>query len=150
MRFVHLMIATVIVWCVAGPAWAEEGHVRIEVIATGEGLLLNNMAELESLQNRQKFGSAELPQDGALHFRNIPYGEYRLTIVDGTGVPVYEQLITVGPSASTIMVRLHKKESPRPLSGTVSLLQLQNPIRKKALQSFGASQKLINAGQDEK
>ncbi|HXB73250.1 MAG TPA: tetratricopeptide repeat protein [Candidatus Acidoferrales bacterium] len=151
---VHLIIAAVMIVGAVSPARSQDEQLhelRIEVMAPGEGLLPKYTAELEGLRYRQKFGSAETLPDGTMRFRNVPYGEYKLSIVDGAGGPVYEQGITVGPQTSAVMIRLpNKKVTPRPLSGTVSVQQLRDPIRKKALQSFSASQKFFDAGDYEK
>jgi tetratricopeptide (TPR) repeat protein len=148
------MIASVIIMCAASPARPQDEQLpelRIEVVALGEGLLPKYTAELERLQYRHRFGSAELPPDGTVRFRNVPYGEYKLFIVDGAGRPVCEQGITVGPHTAAMMIRLpNMKETPRPLSGTVSVLQLRDPIPKTALQSFTASEKFFEAGDNEK
>jgi hypothetical protein len=69
-------------------------ELRIEVIDAGEGPLSGYVAELEGLQYRQKFCAAELPPDSVLRLRNVPYGDYKLTIVDGAGVLEHEQVIT--------------------------------------------------------
>jgi tetratricopeptide (TPR) repeat protein len=145
----HFMIATIVVVCTTGVMRSQDGQLtqlRIEVMAGGGGLLPKYRAGLEGLQNRKNFGSAELDPDGVWRFRDVPYGEYKLTIVEGPAGPVYEQMITVGPQTLTIMVRLPWSETPRPPSGTVSLWQLRNPIPKKALQVFSASQKFFDAG----
>jgi tetratricopeptide (TPR) repeat protein len=152
-RFLHPLIAVLTIVGVAGPAQSQDGQLselQIEVIGGGEGLRPTYTAELQRLQYHQKFGSAELPPDGAWRFRDVPYGEYTLTIVDGSGAAIYEQGVSVGPRTSRMMVRLPEKDTSRTVSGTVSLLQLRNPIRKKALQFFRTSEKLFDAGEYEK
>jgi len=104
------------------------------------------MLELEGLPHRGRIASAELPEDGYLRFSNIPYGDYRLRIVDGIGVRVHEEVIVVGQQSLPIFVRLPKEPVQRSLPGTVSVSQLQHPVRKKAWQAFAASNKFFDAG----
>jgi tetratricopeptide (TPR) repeat protein len=152
-RPVHLLIVIAIILGARGLARSQDRQLpelRIEVMATGEGLLPKYIATLEGRHSRQKFGWADLPPDDIWRFRDVPYGEYRLTIGEATGAPVYEQVIVVGPETHAMMVRLPGKKNSSFLSGTVSLLQLQQPIRKKAIRSFSASQKFFDAGEYEK
>jgi tetratricopeptide (TPR) repeat protein len=150
---VRLAIASVLTACAAGSAQSQSGllpELRVELIAAGQSRPSKYVAELKDLHYGQKIGSAELPPDDTWRFRDVPYGDYRLTITEGTGIPLYDQIITVGPQNSTIMVRLPKTETPHAPSGTVSMWQLRNPVPRKALQSFSVSQKFFDAGDYEK
>jgi tetratricopeptide (TPR) repeat protein len=120
-------------------------ELRIQVIAGG-GVSAEYSASIERLQDRRPIRSEALPADGVWRFRDVPYGEYRLTIRSSDGAPVYEQGITVNSQASTVMLSLPVKMPSSSVSGTVSVGQLLHPIDKKALKSFKESQNLIEKG----
>lgn len=120
-------------------------ELRIQILAGG-GTTQEYSASIEPIRDHLPIRSAILPTDGVWRFRDVPYGEYRLTIVRGDGSPVYQQGITVNSQTSTIMLSLPVKMTSLSVSGTVSVGQLLHPISKKAVNSFKASQKLIEKG----
>lgn len=81
-----------------------------------------------------------------MRFRDVPYGEYRLTIIGGDRTLVYEQGLVLNSSTHALMLNLPVTITPSSVSGTVSLSQLRQPIQKKALSLFRASQKLFDRG----
>jgi hypothetical protein len=58
-------------------------ELRIEITSIGGGVSPKYWASLERMQDHRRIGSADLAPDGALRFRDVPYGEYRLTIIGG-------------------------------------------------------------------
>jgi tetratricopeptide (TPR) repeat protein len=121
-------------------------ELRIEIMSIGAGARPKYSASLERLQDHRRVGSADLAPDGVLRFRDVPYGEYRLTISGGDGTLVYEQGLVVNSSTHAVMLNLPVTITSSSVSGTVSLSQLRQPIQKKALSSFRASQKLFDRG----
>jgi hypothetical protein len=114
---------------VAATAAADEQlpELRIQVIA-GRGVNAEYSASVERLQDRRPIRSEALPADGVWRFRDVPYGEYQLTIRSSDGTPVYEQWITVNSQASTVMLNLPVRMTSVSVSGTVSVGQLLHPI----------------------
>jgi tetratricopeptide (TPR) repeat protein len=121
-------------------------ELRIEIMSIGAGMSLKYSATLERIQDRRRIGSADLAPDGFLRFRDVPYGECRLTVISGDGAPAYQDQIAVNSSTCAVMLNLPARITPPTVSGTVSLAQLRQPIQKKALSSFRASQKLFDRG----
>jgi len=121
-------------------------ELRIEIMSISAGASPKYSASLECLQDHRRVGSADLALDGGLRFRDVPYGEYRLTIIGGDGTLVYEQGLVVNSSTRTVMLNLPARMTSSSASGTVSVAQLRQPIRKKALSSFRASKKLFDRG----
>lgn len=120
-------------------------ELRIQIIAGGGGSA-EYLAAIERFQDRRPIRSEALPTDGVWRFREVPYGEYRVTIRSSDGAPVYEQMITVNSQTSTVMLNLPVKMASLSVSGTVSVGQLLHPIDRKALKSFKESQNLIEKG----
>ena len=136
---------------VAATAASDEQlpELRIQVIA-GRDANAEYSASVERLQDRRPIRSEALPADCVWRFRDVPYGEYRLTIRSGDGTPLYEQWITVNSQTSTVMINLPVRMTPVPVSGTVSVGQLLHPIDKKALKFFKSSQTFIEKGDFER
>jgi len=123
-------------------------ELRVQIIAGGVATAYS--ASLERIQDRRSIRSEALPADGVWRFRDVPYGEYRLTIRSSDGALVHEQWITVISQTSTIMLSLPVKMTSLSVPGTVSVGQLLHPIDKKALKSFKESQNLIEKGDFER
>jgi hypothetical protein len=119
-------------------------ELRIEIISFSAGVSPKYSASLERVQDRRR--TADLAPDGVLRFRDVSYGEYRLTIFGGDGTPLYEQGIAVSSSTSTVILNLPVGMTSPSGSGTVSVSQLRQPIKKKASSSFRASEKLFDRG----
>ena len=120
-------------------------ELRIQIIAGGS-VTPQYSVSIEGIQDRRPIRSATLPANGIWRFRDVPHGEYMVTIMSGDGSPVYEQGITVNSQTSTIMLSLPVKMTSLSVSGTVSVGQLLHPIDKKAVKCFAASQKFIEKG----
>ena len=136
---------------VAAPAAADEQlpELRSQVIA-GRDANAEYSASVERLQDRRPIRSEALPADDVWRFRDVPYGEYRLTIRSSDGTPVYEQWITVNSQTSTVMINLPVRVTSVPVSGTVSVGQLLHPINKRAWKFFKSSQTFIEKGDFER
>jgi tetratricopeptide (TPR) repeat protein len=143
--FVCLLLAALFMLGAPGPDETVP-ELRIEIMSIGAGVSPKYWASLERIQDRCRIGTADLAPDGVLRFRDVPYGEYRLTIIGADGTPVYEHGIAVSSSTSTVMLNLPVRMTSPSVSGTVSVSQLRQPIQKSALRSFRASQKLFERG----
>lgn len=124
-------------------------ELRIQLIAGGD-VRAEYSASIERLQDRRPIQSEALPADGVWRFRDVPYGEYRVTIRSSDGAPVYAQGISVNSRTSTVMLRLPMKMTSPSVSTTVSVGQLLHPIDKKASKYFKESQNLIDKGDFER
>jgi tetratricopeptide (TPR) repeat protein len=121
-------------------------ELRIDIMSIGAGANPKYSASLERIQDHRRVGAADLAPDGALRFRDVPYGEYRLTIIGGDGLLVYEQGLAVNSSTHTVMVNLPVTTKSPSVSGTVSVFQLRQPVQKKAASALRASQKRFDRG----
>jgi TPR repeat len=121
-------------------------ELRIDIMSIGAGANPKYSASLERIQDHRRVGAADLAPDGALRFRDVPYGEYRLTITGGDGQLVYKQGLAVNSSTHTVMVNLPVTTKSPSVSGTVSVFQLGQPVQKKAVSALRASQKRFDRG----
>jgi tetratricopeptide (TPR) repeat protein len=145
------LLAAVAVLCICGSAWGQgteadsvkgELHVNSPAILRGE-------VTLSGVPGGREVASAPVGSDGRFEFHRVPYGEYRLTVLEG-GKPIHEELIAVRVQQPPIEVQVAVPEDPKPASGTVSARELLHPPTKGALKAFTAAQKLSQAGDHEK
>ena len=103
--FVCLLVAPLLLIGAPGPDDSLP-ELRIEIMAIGAGVTPKYSVTLERTRDRRRIESADVAPDGVFRFRDVPYGEYRLTIVDGQGATVYESGIVVNASTATVMLNL--------------------------------------------
>src|SRR5215831_17102103 len=115
--FVCLLLAALLMKVAPAPDETVP-ELRIEIASVGAGVSPKYSASLERVQDHRRIDPANLAPDGTLRFRDVPYGEYRLTIIGADGTLVYEQTLAVNSSTSTVMVNLPVRMTPPPVSGT--------------------------------
>jgi tetratricopeptide (TPR) repeat protein len=125
---------------------SEAQQVRIELKIDGEPILLGYMCELDEFRTHQRFGVADLHADGIFTFRNVPYGDYSLSILDAFNQTIHQELITVGQSHDIFTVQFAKRNESRPPSGPVSVNELRHPPARKAFSAMVAAQRYSEAG----
>jgi tetratricopeptide (TPR) repeat protein len=146
-EYKHVRLWTAVaVLCFSSSAWgrvSEADSVKGEV--HGGWPDVRGAVSLSDFDGRS-VGSAEVRGDGSFEFRHVPYGNYRLTVLDGGEQPIHEELISVGGQMQPILVEVMRREPQRPPSGTVPAAELLHRPTKKAFQAFLAAQKLADAG----
>jgi len=84
------LLAAVAVLCICGSAWGQgteadsvkgELHVNSPAILRGE-------VTLSGVPGGREVASAPVGSDGRFEFHRVPYGEYRLTVLEG-GKPIH-------------------------------------------------------------
>jgi tetratricopeptide (TPR) repeat protein len=105
---------------------------------------------LSDLRGSLNVAAAPVSADGRFEFRNVPYGEYRLTVLDSNEQPIHEEFLSVHDQLQPLAVEVTLQETPRPPAGTVTAQELLHPPTRKAFQAFVAAQKLSEAGAHEK
>jgi tetratricopeptide (TPR) repeat protein len=86
--------------------------------------------------------------DGSFQFRDVPAGLYAVRVVACMHNDViFEEYIEINAMFGPLVLRLPERpESARPVSGTVSVKQLQVRVPKKAFQAFVKAQHFSEAG----
>jgi tetratricopeptide (TPR) repeat protein len=120
-----------------------ELHVNSPVVLHGE-------VTLSDLHGGPKVAQAPFGGDGRFEFRHLPYGEYRLTVLDANQKPIHEELIAVHDQQHPIEVDVRVVAAEPAAASTVSRQELLHPATKKAFQAFLAAQKFSEAGEHEK
>lgn len=148
-RFGRLTAAfTILVFLVAaGLAQGPEAPlVKIELRTGAELAGSGYSCVLQDLHNQQPAASGEVQADGTTVLRNVPNGDYRLTVTDFGGAVVHEEIVTVGQFVGPIVVTLPRREAQRPPSGPVSVVQLEHPPSPKAVTAAAKAQRYSEAG----
>ncbi|HLJ46120.1 MAG TPA: tetratricopeptide repeat protein [Bryobacteraceae bacterium] len=70
--------------------------------------------------------------NGEFTLSGVPAGPCNLRITDGSGAVLSEQLVEVGASFGRVQVRLAGGKVQRPISGFISLAELQHKVPSKA------------------
>jgi tetratricopeptide (TPR) repeat protein len=88
---------------------------------------------------------AAVSPDGTFEFRGIPEGNYQVRIVTMYGEIVRREFVYIGEHTGTLMLKLLGMKQQQPVSGTVSMRELLNPVpekaRKELLRADGAYSK---------
>jgi tetratricopeptide (TPR) repeat protein len=131
-------------WGQNAEAELVKGELRVSAPPTFRGEVT-----LNSLQSGPNLAPAAVGADGRFEFRHVPYGQYRLTVLDA-GKPVHEELIAVHDQQTPVVIEVTVSDAPKPASGSVSARELLHPPSKGALKAFTAAKKLSQAGEHEK
>ena len=70
--------------------------------------------------------------DGSFEFRGIPEGNYEVRITTMYGELVRREFVHIGEHTGMLMLKLHGMKQQQPVSGTVSMRELLNPVPTKA------------------
>ncbi len=149
-----MSILRIFLCCVAvtGSLMAQaESHVVLRGELHSVNLDVGNdyVAELYSTSSHTVAASAFIANSGDFEFRNISAGPYTLRIATIYGRTVTTVSVDAGSNKGPIEVLLPTEKQSKPVSGTVSVGELQHQVPKKALQAAAAAQRLSESGEFE-
>lgn len=151
MSYKHIrLLSAVAVLCLSRSTWgqaSEADAVRGELHSSN---LLHVQVTLTDLHGGRPFAEVPVGGDGRFEFRHVPYGEYRLTVLDRGEQPLYQEMIAVHEQQQPIEISVASREESRPAGAVVSAQELLHPPAKKAFKEFVAAQKFSEAGEHEK
>ncbi len=143
MRTRALMLSAAL-WISTAPAYSQgDSTVRGEV--EGTGLLQGYTVSLYDLERHTSVYTAEL-RGGAFEMHSAPPGSYMVTVNNQRGEEIYRDAVTVRGGMVPITIRLPKVEGSSPISGTISLRQLERAPVPKALRAAVEAEKLSAKG----
>jgi tetratricopeptide (TPR) repeat protein len=144
--YIAKSIVTAIVFC-AAPALCQSPRTYLAGKVEGAAGDLN--VELREQGNRLLVLRENVARDGTFIFRDVPSGAYEVRVVTTLyGETLLQEFIEVNSlTASSLLLRLPKVAKSRPVSGTVSVKQLQSPVPKKAFQAFVKAQHYVESAQ---
>lgn len=146
----HVRLFAVAVLCLSRSAWGQASEVASVKGELHTSALLRGQVLLSDLHGGLNSVSVPVSGDGRFEFHQVPYGEYRLTVVNADQQPVHQELISVHGQLQPIEIQVTERQEPRPASGSVSARELLHPPTKKAFQALAAAQKFSEAGDHQK
>jgi tetratricopeptide (TPR) repeat protein len=90
--------------------------------------------------------------DGSFHLRDLASGTYEVRVVSGLhNDTLWQEFVDVNPLSGPLVLRLPKTQQPqaRPVSGVVSVRELQTHVPKKAFQAFVKAQHYAESAKPE-
>jgi tetratricopeptide (TPR) repeat protein len=152
---VRVILALSAVLCAAGQAKPfvnndQEAPVLKGEIETSQPSVDGYTIQLYDFSRHSTLSTSEIRSDGEFEFHQMPYGSYMVTVTNARGESVYQGSVDVGGRQAPFIIRLPNEEKPRPVSGTISVKQLQHPPGRKAFEALLAAQKFAEAGDNEK
>ena len=132
MRYVCLILLSAFS-IAAGQSASVTGEVSSETSVDFTGM----QAELQSATG---LGSppehSDVGYDGRFEIRNVPDGEYNLTLKTSSGTTIYREVVRLTSFERRLTIRLRGERVQRPVSGLVSVQQLQHNPPKAARKAF--------------
>lgn len=121
-------------------------NVRGELLSNTPRLFSEYAVEMVDTTHRGATVRTEVRVDGVFEFRNLPTGEYSLTVTTLQGDPVHHEFVSLGAQTGPMEVRLPDAPPKRPGATAISVKQLLHPPTRKAFQSFVAAQQFSASG----
>jgi tetratricopeptide (TPR) repeat protein len=122
---------------------------KVELRGDGAADFAGFSATLED-RLHQRVATETLRVDSTFEFRNVPYGDYWITISDARGAVVYQSMVTVRSGGWQEIIQIATRGvKPRPPAGGVSVAELLHPPARKAFDAFLLAQKYSESGRFE-
>ena len=84
--------------------------------------------------------------DGRFEIRGVPEGQYTIQVKTPLGEPVYRDVVTIHSFDTRLSIKLPPTSKERPVSGLVSVKQLQHKPPKAARMAFDRGVKMFEKG----
>lgn len=119
---------------------------KIELKSDEPLIAVQYICDLEEFRSHRRVATADMSPDDTFTFRDLPPGDYQLTIADRRGGIVHQDFLLVSAERPTVTVLLPRRKPSRPPSGPISVAQLQHPPSPKAFAAVVAAQRFSEAG----
>lgn len=126
---------------------APEYSVNGELRSHGDAASSDYLVEVYDLRTNTVI-EREPVYHGQFQLDHIPPGSYSVRLTTGPGeTPILEEFHQFEPGGGALVLELPERSVNKPISGFVSLRDLQHPIPKKALREAYQAQQLSRANQ---
>jgi tetratricopeptide (TPR) repeat protein len=103
------------------------------------------VVEITNLPERSMRERADVMPDGTFVFRSVADGDYMLGVLTLYGVEIMNSVISVGSEVgSPYEIRLPHEKLQKPVTGTISIQQLNHPLSRRVRRLLESGQKLID------
>jgi tetratricopeptide (TPR) repeat protein len=137
----------VAVLCLSGSTWGQDSQAESVKGELHSSSLMRAEVTLTDLHGGRSVADVQVGGDGRFEFRHVPYGEYRLTVLDASEQAIHQELIDIHQQRQPIEVNVMMRDEPRPASGSISVRELLHPPAKKAFKAFVAAEKFSESGE---
>ena len=128
--------------CLADTLQLVRGRVQSEITDFGSEIV----AELADFERHAPPNRVLVGSDGSFEFRDVTSGRHTLRLTTLFGDILCEQLVDVLMYGAELTIRLPKRSSERPVSGTISVRELRRPVPQKAFRAFAEAQRDAQSG----
>ena len=143
MRYVYLLIF-IIISAVSANAGGQTYSVSGELTADGSTDFTTLQVELHNLSAiGPPIERADVSYDGRFELRSVPEGQYNLVVRTGLGAQLYRDVVSIHSFEVRLSIKLPSSRKERPISGLVSLKQLEHKPPKAARKAFEKAAKLF-------
>jgi tetratricopeptide (TPR) repeat protein len=103
--------------------------------------------QLYDIARHVTLATSEIAADGAFELCGAAAGSYFVTVTDRRGAEIYHGNATLGsPGLPPLVIHVTEREPAQPISGAVSVRQLQHPLSRKAYSAMVQSERQSEAG----
>ncbi len=105
------------------------------------------VVEITNLPDHSIRDHVDVMPDGSFVFRSVVDGDYVVSVLTLYGVEVTTSYMSIGPATTgaPCEIRLPQQKLQKPVSGTVSMQQLNHPLSRQVQKLLDSSQKLIDS-----
>ena len=103
------------------------------------------LVELRGIQGDNPY-QTPVASSGLFEFRDVKSGTYTLRLTTLGGDLICQEIVNILPFTGELSIRLPKLPTARPISGTISVRDLQHPTQPRAFRAFVEAQRARQAG----
>jgi Flp pilus assembly protein TadD len=124
-------------------AKANMTEFRGRLVEGGVDSYSDLVVEVTNVLDRSIRQHADVASDGSFGFRSIPEGDYQIRVLTLYEDELVTTMTSVGPSALPFEIRMPHAKLQKPVSGTISLQQLNHPPSKQVRKLLESGHRLI-------
>jgi len=143
-----LLVLLSLVFTIDRPAQGQVPGVRAlrGEISGGEDPISPDRYMVELVDRGRPVDRVSVARDGSFEFRGIAEGQYELRVLTLFGEIVRREYISVHEYSSSLLVKLPENKGHRPVSGSVSIKSLLNPVPTSARKEFVRAEQALSKG----
>jgi tetratricopeptide (TPR) repeat protein len=150
MRFSLACVVLVVFLTVQGAQAERIGELKGRVVQDSAALPQDLTIAFRDLSTGRLTEEVQVMPDGSFEVSDLDPGEYEVKVTNHSGDLLHHEFVTVGANVAPLWVRLPQPAVTPPMSGTISVGQLQHRTPSKARREFRAALKSCDSGDVEK
>jgi tetratricopeptide (TPR) repeat protein len=126
------------------PSKTNLSDFKGRVVEGGFSAYTGLVVEVSNLQDRNIREHADVASDGSFSFRALPEGDYQVKVTNMYGDELTSTVTSIGPFVMGFEIRMPQSKLQKPVSGTVSIQQLNHPPSRQVRKLLESGQRLIH------